>query len=53
MNDIKQVLVLLFTTGIILGILSIVKNCPYGYGLTITSMIFFLLTFIILKEGKK
>jgi hypothetical protein len=51
--SIKQFLVLIFTSGIIFGILSIVKKCPYGYGLSITSMLFFLLTLTILKDGKK
>jgi len=47
---IKQILILIFTSGIILGILSIVNNLSYGYGITITSFIFFLLVIIILNE---
>lgn len=49
---IKQSMFLIFTAGIILGILAIINKCSYGYSVTITSMIFFLVTLLTLKEEK-
>ena len=49
---IRQSMFLIFTIGIILGIISIVNKCSAGYGVTITSMIFFVVTLLTLKDEK-
>jgi hypothetical protein len=49
---IRQSMFLIFTIGIILGIIAIVNKCSAGYGVTITSMIFFVVTLLTLKDEK-
>ena len=49
---IRQSMFLIFTVGIILGIIAIVNKCSAGYGVTITSMIFFVVTILTLKDEK-
>ena len=45
---IRQSMFLIFTVGII----AIVNKCSAGYGVTITSMIFFVVTLLTLKDEK-
>jgi hypothetical protein len=49
---IRQSMFLIFTIGIILGIIAIVNKCSAGYSVTITSMIFFVVTILTLKDEK-
>ena len=49
---IRQSMFLIFTVGIILGKIAIVNKCSAGYGVTITSMIFFVVTLLTLKDEK-
>lgn len=53
MITVKQLLAIIFTSGIILGIIGIVNKSVYGYSITITSLIFFSILLITLNNKEK